>query len=330
LKEYERKDVYNCDETGLMWKCSSSRTYSISKEDKASGKFSKDRITILFAVSMLGEKLKPLIIGKSKKPHCFKRFNIETLPVTYQWNKNSWMTLTIFQDWLKNLNTTMKTFGRKILLLLDNAPIHPKDFEMSNIELFYFPPNTTSLIQPLDQGIIKVFKDYYKKCLSTSISFDLSNNLTQEEWCKKIDLYQAVVWISKAWDSVKSTTISNCFSKSLENAYVRALNTEDDDILCFEINTNLDEKLLFDLVEKHKKEDSEELKPIEDDESLAKLEDTIVTGYEAYQCAKQLEIYFQINLPDKTHKIWDLIEDIQGEKEARQLKMTDFIVMQRK
>ena len=75
------------------------------------------------------------------------------------------MTLPIFQDWLNNLNSKMKAEGHKILSLLDNAPIHPKDLEMSNIELFYFPPNTTSLIQSLDQGIIKVFKDYYKKCL---------------------------------------------------------------------------------------------------------------------------------------------------------------------
>jgi len=53
LNEYESRNVYNCDETGLFWKCSSNRTYTISKEDKASGKFSKDRITILFGVNML-------------------------------------------------------------------------------------------------------------------------------------------------------------------------------------------------------------------------------------------------------------------------------------
>ena len=53
--EYESRNVYNCDETGLFWKFSSNRTYTISKEDKEIGKFSKDRIIILFGVNMLGE-----------------------------------------------------------------------------------------------------------------------------------------------------------------------------------------------------------------------------------------------------------------------------------
>ena len=177
----------------MFWKCSLNRTYTISKEDKANGKFSKDRITILLEANMLGEKLKPLVIGRLKKPRCFKNFDIEKLPIYYHWNTKSWMTLTIFQDWLKDLNSIMKAEDRKILLLLDNAPIHPKDFEQSNIGLFFFPPNTSSLIQPLDQGIIKSFKDYYKKFLSLSMNFNLDNNVTQEIWCKKVDLYQAVV-----------------------------------------------------------------------------------------------------------------------------------------
>ena len=172
---------------------------------------------------------------------------------------------------------------------------------MRNIELFYFPPNTTSLIQPLDQGIIKIFKDYYKKCLSTSMNFDLSNNVTQKEWCKNVDMYQSMVWISKAWNNLSSTTISNYFTKSLENAYVKKLVTECDDFLCFEINPKIDEQLLFDLAEKHKKENSEELE----------------SNDEAGKCAKKLERYFQINFPDKTYKIWESIDDIQKEKISR-------------
>lgn len=330
LQDYEDRDIYNCDETGLLWKCSLNRTYTISKEDKASGKFSKDRITILFGVNMLGDKLKPLVIGKSKKPRCFKNLDMEKLPVCYRWNAKSWMTLAIFKDWLSNLNSEMKTQGRKILLLLDNAPVHPNDIELSNIELLFFPPNTSSLIQPLDQGIIKSFKDYYKKNLSTSMNFDLSNNFTQEEWCKKVDLYQAVVWIAKAFDSVKSKTISNCFAKSFEMAHVENLTFDNHDLFpCFDINPENDEQLLVDLIEKQKQADCDELEK-NDDDSVSELEDTNVTGYEAYQCAKKIERYFQSNIPEKVQKIWELIDDIQAEKESRQLKMTDFITCQRK
>ena len=41
---------------------------------------------------------------------------------------------------------------------MDNVPCHPVDIILSNIRLQYFPPNTTSVLQPLDQGIIRAFK----------------------------------------------------------------------------------------------------------------------------------------------------------------------------
>jgi len=50
----------------------------------------------------------PLVIGKSKKPRCFKHIYIEKLPVRYHWNTKSRMMLTIFQDWVNNLNNKMK------------------------------------------------------------------------------------------------------------------------------------------------------------------------------------------------------------------------------
>ena len=57
------------------------------------------------------------------------------------------------------------------------------------------------------------------------MNFDLSNTVTEEMWCKKIDMYQIVVRISKGWNSVKPTTSSNCFTKCLENADVEEFDT---------------------------------------------------------------------------------------------------------
>jgi hypothetical protein len=51
----------------------------------------------------------------------------------------------------------------KILFLLDNAPGHPPSIAdiHENINVMFLPPNTTSLIQPMDQGVIATFKSYY-------------------------------------------------------------------------------------------------------------------------------------------------------------------------
>ncbi len=48
--------------------------------------------------------------------------------------------------------------------------------QYTNIELFYFPLNVTSLIQPLDQGIIKNFKVFYKKELLRKLLFEMEDD----------------------------------------------------------------------------------------------------------------------------------------------------------
>ena len=46
------------------------------------------------------EKLKPLVIGKSENPRCFKSFN-HKLYVDYKANKKAWMNSVVFADWIK-------------------------------------------------------------------------------------------------------------------------------------------------------------------------------------------------------------------------------------
>ena len=48
-------------------------------------------------------------------------------------------------------------------LLINNAPGHPGDQKGAhpNVKVIFLPPNTTSLIQPLNQEIILTFKTYY-------------------------------------------------------------------------------------------------------------------------------------------------------------------------
>ncbi|GES77977.1 CENP-B homolog protein 2-like [Rhizophagus clarus] len=67
----------------------------------------------------------------------------------------------------KPLDATMKLKGRKILLLVDNAPVHAlyEGVKLTNIEIKFLPPNTTTHLQPCDKGIINSFKAHYQKLL---------------------------------------------------------------------------------------------------------------------------------------------------------------------
>ena len=71
------------------------------------------------------------------------------------------------------------------------------------------PPNTTSLIQPLDRGIIHSFKKNYKTTLLNRILCSGDNLI--EPIYKNINLFEAFEKVSSAWNFVTSKTIINCF-----------------------------------------------------------------------------------------------------------------------
>lgn len=98
------------------------------------------------------DKLKPLIIGKSANPRCFRGINV---PLPYKSNSKAWITGDVWTWWVRSLDAIMQMRGRKILLIIDNCPAHPKVDNLSNMEIAYLPANTTSHPQPCDQGIIQ-------------------------------------------------------------------------------------------------------------------------------------------------------------------------------
>ena len=95
-------------------------------ESSKGGKFAKDRLSIMLCCSATGEKLKPLVIGNAARPRAFKQNNVtpDNLPVTWKHNKKAWMTTAVFEDWLTQLNETMKKKQGRIILFVDNATSH--------------------------------------------------------------------------------------------------------------------------------------------------------------------------------------------------------------
>jgi hypothetical protein len=157
------------------------------------------------------EKLKILLIGKSKKPRCFR--GVKWLPLDYTANKKAWMTGEIFENSMVKLDQKFSSENRKILMIIDNCPAHPPDLQskLKSIELKFFPPNMTSKLQPLDQGIIENFKCHYRRRILSKTIKDLEKNGS----IPKLSLIDAIQEVTKAWErDVTSTTISNCFKKA--------------------------------------------------------------------------------------------------------------------
>ena len=76
------------------------------------------------------------------------------------------------------------------------------------------PPNATSIMQPLDQGIILAAKRRYKKKLAERYLTCVENNKDANSLLKALDIVQATNMIAASWRETSSTTIQNCFRKA--------------------------------------------------------------------------------------------------------------------
>ncbi|KAI6650731.1 hypothetical protein LOD99_7782 [Oopsacas minuta] len=115
------------------------------------------------------------------------------------------MTSEIFEKWLRKLNNSMRFDDRKIAMILDNVSGHP-NLNLSHIKLFFLPPNTTSMTQPMDAGIIKNLKHHYRRFLIRKRLLAVDS-----ETGFKLDLLQALDWLKMSWDNVTPTTIKHCY-----------------------------------------------------------------------------------------------------------------------
>ena len=229
-KMIERKalggdQIYNCDETGLYYRMLPLKTLASIEEKSAPGyKKSKDRVTVLACSNVTGtHKMDLVVIGKSKNPRAFKNIKDKSLlPVDYRSQKSAWMNGAIFEDWFRNkfvpgVEKFLESKGlpRKAVLVIDNAPSHPSNLEDGDIKVCFFPPNVTSISQPMDQGVLECLKRRYRHKLLSCILSDDNINLLEK--LKQVDMLDVVRWIANAWSEVQPITIVKSWRKILDH-----------------------------------------------------------------------------------------------------------------
>lgn len=217
---YSPDQVFNADETGLFWKKMPDRTYIAKSEKKASGfKASKDRVTLLLCSNASGDKiLKPLLVNRFLRPRALKGKDIKQLPVHWMANTKAWVTTALFTEWFTNcflpeveLYMKQKALDFKVLLILDNAPGH-LHLEHNNVKILFLPPNTTSIIQPLDQGIIATFKKYYIKSTYRNILDKIKNETsTLSDIWKNFTILDCLNYVASAITELRPHTLNACW-----------------------------------------------------------------------------------------------------------------------
>ncbi|XP_042910039.1 jerky protein homolog [Parasteatoda tepidariorum] len=152
------EQIYNADETGLLWRCLPTSTLAGGGEKAAKGFFFK----------------------KKEVKESFKSLGLPE-------------------------NT-------KAILLLDNCKAHPPVDELvsGNIVATLLPSNVTSLIQPMDQGVIPNFKCFYRRSFIQGL---LNADCDVTDFQKKFTVKDAVYAISLSWNQVKNTILQKCWRK---------------------------------------------------------------------------------------------------------------------
>jgi hypothetical protein len=209
LAGYSLRDIFNCDKTGLFWRALPNKTLAEKGDLCIGGKLAKERLTVMLTVSALGEKERLLVIGKAQMPRCFGG---KTPPgIIWKANSKAWMNSQIFEDFLNEFNSRMRSQTRHVILLLDNAPCHPH-IQLSNVKLVFFPPNTTAGTQPLDAGIIKNLKVLYRKRFLSFLVSKLDEGPMVEDFVKSVTISQSIAWLKAAWCEINTSSIANCFN----------------------------------------------------------------------------------------------------------------------
>lgn len=148
-------------------------------------------------------KLPLVFIHKSKKPCRFKNTNLSAQPAKYYSQRNACMDSEIFTLWFQSefvpavqKHLTERGLVSKAVLMLDNAPSHPDETKLVNndkrITTLFFPPNTTSLIQSMDKGVLEAMKRRYKKSLLRKLLMADEEGQSMVQFVKTINIKEAI------------------------------------------------------------------------------------------------------------------------------------------
>ncbi|XP_068242340.1 tigger transposable element-derived protein 1-like [Palaemon carinicauda] len=162
--------------------------------------------------------LKPDLIHKSMNTRALKNKNKALLPVCSVSDKKTWITKALTLDWFVNcfipqvkLYLAENGLPFKVLLLIDCTGGHDSDLHYDGVQVEFLPPNTTFLMQPMDQGVIRAFKAFYTRStmegLISSIDEDDEDFGLKRHW-REYNIAMCLANIQKALNEMKQQTLN--------------------------------------------------------------------------------------------------------------------------
>ena len=167
-KNYEDADVWNMDQTAVVYDmdASGSKGRKESLQEEKGWWQQKLPVTVFLTSRAAGKKLETLIVLPARPGGTIETKEIPTVPkdVRYTVQEEGWTNERVMLFYLSNvLGPAIKRRNRPQLLLLDAFSVHLTEIVRSKmvemgIQWMYVPEGATSVCQPLDCVIMRMFK----------------------------------------------------------------------------------------------------------------------------------------------------------------------------
>lgn len=214
---YTSEQIYNADECGLNY------------EDIPIINETQNKVTLMVCCNASGRHRLPLIlVNNTYNPVCFniddgkRQIDKLTLPVRYANSLKGWMTLEIFEQWFHEefvpktrAHLASMNQEEKALLLIDNCPGHPMKLESADgkIKGLFLPPESSSLIMPMNQGPIAYLKRKYRTNL-------LRNSVLDKNFLNNYNVKQAIYALANLWRELPDDLLCSSWHKLKTNLNV--------------------------------------------------------------------------------------------------------------
>lgn len=127
-----------------------------------------------------------------------------------------------FQQFLPQVEQflKLKNLSRQAVLILDNASHYPdaQYIQDKEIQAIHLPPNVTSLIQPMGQGVLAALKKRYGRKLLSSLMLAVEEGDDLVAKLKNIDLLDVIGWVSQCWNELEPITFVRSWRKLLDHS----------------------------------------------------------------------------------------------------------------
>ncbi|XP_064077714.1 tigger transposable element-derived protein 1-like [Macrobrachium nipponense] len=137
-------------------------------------------------------------------------------------NSKAWITSVLTERWfLQSFIPQVKQYLSdlcmefKVLLPLDNAGGHTANLCYEGVQIEFLPANTTSLLQPMDQGVIRAFKTLYTRNSLDHLvkAMDDDSEFTLKSYWRKFTIATCLNIIDRSLRDMKKETLNSCWKK---------------------------------------------------------------------------------------------------------------------